>query len=261
MSKQPMMTVGGTASPFTKAPRNYGDLQSQLAPPPQPEPPAETVKTVEKAGGIEGRVMPKYADGPLCDEHFPEPHELTQLTWRARHGEHVPFVGRGDDWQPLICIHSALPWRLGDHLVYLSPYCLKNEHERCLDQDCKCTCRGSDARQAVAQTESLLASALREVSGSLRGDVSAEILGRLDALESLRSAKDDEIAALRAELAARPAVVQGTLVQAEIADATAKAAAERAPDCQFIKDDGSQCKMHPKAGEEFCRVHKAKVKV
>jgi hypothetical protein len=247
----PTMTQAGTSMPFRAAPRSYGDLESQLRPQPQqpPEQPAAGT-AVEVGGGITGHVMPKYADGPLCDVCFPEPAELTRLAWSAQHGQPaVPFVGSGSEWMPLSCAHSDLPWRLGDQMVYVSAWCLKQMHERCLDQACACECRGSDARQALTASEGMLAQALREIGGTLRGDVGPEIMARLEALEGVGAAKDARIAELEAKLAAQPVtVVTGVVLTGDVATG----------DCQDTNSKGQPCKMHPKAGEKLCPVHKSK---
>lgn len=214
------------SSPFStgvRPPPSQMPPPQQAPPPPPPQPPAAPAET------ITGRVLGTFAKGPLCTLHFPAPPELTRLAHGASYGRPAPFVGTGDPVTALACACSALPWRLGDHLVHISVPCLTGAHERCLDKACQCECAGGDAARAIAAAaDNSLADALRQISAAFTGRASDEDLAELEAL--------------RARVRALEGAVPAT---AETAAAT----------CAGTRADGEPCQAAPARGTAFCARH------
>lgn len=181
-------------SPFSTGLK--GPASQQEPPPAQPAPPPAPPAVPD---AIEGHVVGRFSDEPLCALHFPSRVELTRLAHLARGGQPAAFVGTGHEYTALHCPHVGpddLPWRLGDHMVRLAPACLAGEHDRCLDKSCQCDCGNHDARAlAAASADSQLASALKEISATFAQrppdpdrdellDLVRELQGKVRALEA-----------------------------------------------------------------------------
>ena len=182
------MSVSDTmTSPFStgvRLPPSQVTAGQQSQQPPQPPAPAPP----PAAAGVSGRIVGKFSKEPLCAEHFPGPAELTRLAHGATYGRPAPFVGTGDPYTALSCAHSDLPWRLGDHLVYISAPCLTGSHERCLDKACRCECQGGDAARAIAAAaDNSLADALRQISATFAPQADPRLADALKVIEGLQA--------------------------------------------------------------------------
>ena len=220
MSDNPFTSNGMLATP-----------PSRVQAPPQQPPPAAPPQPPAVPDALEGNVIGKFSEEPLCAKHFPGRAELARLTYQARTGHPAPFVGTGHEWTALSCACLAPgdhPWKLGDHTGRLAAACLRNDHDHCLDQSCECDCGPHEARlAAAAANEGQLATALREISASIGAP--RELL--------------ELVASLQAKVTALEAA------QAPAADAKA---------CQAVTGTGEPCKGRP-GDDGFCAAHKPKL--
>lgn len=207
MSDSPFTAGGKLATPPSRA----------QEPPQAPQPPPAQPPAV--ADAIEGRVIGKFNDGPLCTVHFPGRAELARLAYQARTGNPAPFVGTGHEWTALSCAclqPGDHPWKLGDHMGKLAPSCTRNDHERCLDMSCECDCGPHDSRAAAAAVaDNQLAAALKEISAAFASQ--GQGAGNAELLELVR-AQQEQLAALTAKVA-----------ELEPAEADKKTAAAKVP--------------------------------
>ena len=190
MSESPFTSGGKLATPPSRAP------EPPPAPAPQPaQPPAV-------AGVLQGHVIGKFSDRPLCTVHFPGRAELARLAYQARTGNPAPFVGTGHEYTALTCACLGPgddPWKLGDHMGRLAASCMRGDHERCLDMSCECDCGPHDSRAAAAAVaDNQLAAALKEISAAFAQNAGT---GNAELLELVRT-QQEAITTLTAKVAA-----------------------------------------------------------
>jgi hypothetical protein len=187
-------------NPFTSGGRLATPPSRVQAPPEAPPQPAPA-QPPAVPDALEGNIVGKFSDRPLCTVHFPGRAELARLVFQARTGHPAPFVGAGHEYTALSCAclgPGGAPWKLGDHVAKLAASCLRNDHDRCLDPSCECDCGPHEARlAAAAAADGQLAAALREISRTMGApaellELVASLQAKVSALEAAQAPAGQE---------------------------------------------------------------------